>query len=74
MMNQFEEWFSQNEELISGGIIAIGLILFLAMLVVFQQNNRDENKNSCESIGGRYELVDKTYSGNVPVSIYGCVK
>lgn len=62
-----------------------GMLLMLFIFILFgfsmfivwgvaDSKDKQTRKDSCESIGGVFEVIDETYAGNTIVNIYGCVK
>lgn len=54
--------------------ISLILIGFILIFVPSSEKSHEDKKNSCENVGGKYEIVDKSFTGKVWVDIYGCIK
>lgn len=58
--------------------LSLGLTLliigFMLIFVPTLRKTHEDEKNSCENVGGNYEIVDNSFTGKVWVDIYGCVK
>lgn len=64
----------EREMWITVSMIIIFSLVFVTTVAIIGSKAEDESKNECEKVGGKYEVVDTTYSSNVFIDIYGCVK
>ncbi|MEK3956110.1 MULTISPECIES: hypothetical protein [unclassified Psychrobacillus] len=63
-----------DEHLVIMGISIVILFVLLIGFSVLINLSIEETKNECESIGGKYQVVDREWSGKQMTDIYGCVK
>lgn len=61
------------EPIAAWGIIA-GCFISIILLGIIGSYVSEDNRNNCEKIDGKYEVVDKKFNGKVYVDVYGCVK
>ncbi|WGT37929.1 hypothetical protein QH639_19195 [Lysinibacillus sp. 1 U-2021] len=67
-----EKWLDESD--ISIAAVILFTILFLIGLLVVATISSKESEIDCESIGGKYKVIDKTFAGKSVVEVYGCVK
>lgn len=57
-------------------VFGVVIVLALIFAVVLGSISATNSRNSCESIGGEYKVVDREWSvaTKTTVNVYGCVK
>lgn len=67
-----EKWLDEFD--ISIAVVILFTTLFMIGLLVIATISSKESEIDCESIGGKYKVIDKTFAGKSVVDVYGCVK